>query len=253
MVCQCGKDISTVPATPIEGDIPIESFGDIDSSISVYVQQCSSCGTLNYTHSPDKPVEICRNCNKRRIAGVQPVLLNEFDRQKNTDTEVPSHEQPCEAENTQPEPVLEAQNPWATLLSGIGPLDNNVETNVSNGTSTHKEENESDRKRPNSNLTLNAISYGSFQVTFSPERGEVLLGRFAECADFLSNDLRVSNEHCYLRWRNGKWYVADNNSRNSTRLDSVIVQPGQERVLYNGAELKLGNQDDSMRFRVTIG
>lgn len=105
-----------------------------------------------------------------------------------------------------------------------------------------------------SELTLTAIRYGRFSHTFKSDDSKlpILLGRSAELGDFLMADGRVGNQHCYLSYKNGAWYVTDNHSANGTAINQRDIGLNGERKLNNGDELKLGHHPDSMEFRVTI-
>ena len=102
-------------------------------------------------------------------------------------------------------------------------------------------------------ITLTAITYGQFAFTVKASDGKpYLLGRSANQHEFLKHDLRVGNEHCYLVFKNGFWYVIDNHSSNGTAVNSQDIGLDGERILNNGDELKLGHHSDSMAFRITI-
>ena len=102
-------------------------------------------------------------------------------------------------------------------------------------------------------MTLTAVTYGKCVFTVSSDMEEdYLLGRNANQRDFLANDIRVGNKHCYLKFKDGAWYVRDNDSSNGTAINSVDIGLGGERVLRDGDVLKLGHHSDSMAFRVSI-
>lgn len=79
-----------------------------------------------------------------------------------------------------------------------------------------------------------------------------MLGRSANQGAFLSQDGRVGNEHCYLFFRNGNWFVRDNNSKNGTAVNSRDIGLNGECMLSDGDELKLGHHPDSVAFRISI-
>lgn len=102
-------------------------------------------------------------------------------------------------------------------------------------------------------ITLTAIRYGRLSFTLEAGQGvRRLIGRSAELASFLAQDLRVGNEHCYLLYRDGAWFVKDNNSNNGTAVNSRDIGQNGEFMLNDGDELKLGHEGDSMAFRITI-
>lgn len=105
----------------------------------------------------------------------------------------------------------------------------------------------------NKDITLTAIRYGRLSFTVEAGPNTYMLGRSANQGSFLSQDGRVGNEHCYLFYRNGNWFVKDNNSRNGTAVNSRDIGLNGECMLSNGDELKLGHHNDSVAFRISIG
>lgn len=102
-------------------------------------------------------------------------------------------------------------------------------------------------------ITLTAIRYGRLSFTLEAKQNEeYMLGRSAYQREFLCNDGRVGNEHCYLFFKNGFWYVKDNHSSNGTAVNSRDLGLNGESKLNDGDELKLGHHPDSMAFRITI-
>lgn len=105
----------------------------------------------------------------------------------------------------------------------------------------------------NKDITLTAIRYGRLSFTVEAGPNTYMLGRSANQGSFLSQDGRVGNEHCFLFYRNGNWFVKDNNSRNGTAVNSRDIGLNGECMLSNGDELKLGHHNDSVAFRISIG
>lgn len=101
-------------------------------------------------------------------------------------------------------------------------------------------------------IKLTEIRKGSFSFVVDSNEKTYMLGRSANQGNFLGQDGRVGNEHCYLFCKNGIWYVKDNNSKNGTAVNSRDIGQGGECILSNGDELKLGHHADSMAFRITI-
>ena len=102
-------------------------------------------------------------------------------------------------------------------------------------------------------ITLTAITFG--HLSFSIEANEnspYMLGRSANQGEFLALDGRVGNEHCYIFYKDGFWFVKDNHSANGTAVNSKDIGLNGEHKLNNGDELKLGHHSDSMAFRITI-
>ena len=102
-------------------------------------------------------------------------------------------------------------------------------------------------------ITLADIRYGRLSFTVEAGSDTYMLGRSANQGSFLSQDGRVGNEHCYLFYRNGNWFVKDNNSRNGTAVNSRDIGLNGECMLSDGDELKLGHHNDSVAFRISIG
>ncbi len=101
-------------------------------------------------------------------------------------------------------------------------------------------------------ITLTAVRYGRLSFTIETKDGEYMLGRSANQSEFLRSDGRVGNEHCYLYFKNGSWYVKDNHSSNGTAVNSRDLGLNGESRLNDGDELKLGHHPDSMAFKITI-
>ena len=107
--------------------------------------------------------------------------------------------------------------------------------------------------QPKKDITLTAINYGNHIFSIEAIENEMhLLGRSAEQSDFLENDGRVGNEHCYLYFKEGMWYVKDNHSRNGTFVNEQYIGKNGERKLSSGDVLKLGHEVDSLAFKITI-
>lgn len=91
----------------------------------------------------------------------------------------------------------------------------------------------------------------SFAVK-SSEHIPYLLGRSANQSEYLSQDLRVGNEHCFLLCREGRWYVKDNHSSNGTAVNGEFLDPDGESPLADGDVLMLGHHADSVTFRIEL-
>lgn len=101
-------------------------------------------------------------------------------------------------------------------------------------------------------ITLTAIRFGRLSFTVEADQDTYMLGRSANQGAFLSQDGRVGNEHCYLFFRNGNWFVRDNNSKNGTAVNLRDIGLNGECMLSDGDELKLGHHPDSVAFRISI-
>ena len=79
MICgKCGTDLQNIPALLIDTeDIPDEKYGEINESVTVFVQKCSACGALNFTADKDSPVKVCYNCYRTRVASIKPEKYEE--------------------------------------------------------------------------------------------------------------------------------------------------------------------------------
>lgn len=256
LMCVCGQDISMVPATLIDKDVPIESFGEIDQDVEYYIQRCSACGTENYTDSPEHPVEYCRECQKRRVASVVPISADKLHSAAPLQGEIETAKEECIAEEDassgQDDDFLE-ESPFGALLSNIS-ISVRGSEEVSAGIHSSRDVATANvsASRKRTKLVLTALQGGPFQVTIMPERTEVLLGRAGEWDTFFEQDTRVSNEHCYIRYSDGQWLVRDNYSRNGTQVNQKPLPPGGESELASGMNLKLGNQPDSIALRISI-
>lgn len=102
-------------------------------------------------------------------------------------------------------------------------------------------------------ITLTAVRYGRLTFTVKAGSNIYMLGRSANQNSFLSQDGRVGNEHCYLFYKSGNWFVKDNNSKNGTAVNSRDIGLNGECMLNDGDELKLGHHNDSAAFRISIG
>lgn len=101
-------------------------------------------------------------------------------------------------------------------------------------------------------ITLTAITYDQISFSIEADGRQYMLGRSANQKEFLDKDGRVGNEHCYIFYRDGYWYVRDNHSANGTAVNSRDIGLNGEHILNDGDELKLGHHPDSMAFRITI-
>ena len=300
--CECGKKLNNIEAQFIDTDkLFPEQYGEVDTSLKVYVQKCSACGALNYTDDPVHPAKVCYNCHKTRIAAIAPTECVEEDGEEKQDASAPevSVSSAVSSLNTQQVKgqVLQSQAPydddddddddfihWQGILENIqktvgstpnskaSPSDFDVDDddNVDDddddevgdwsgilGT-TPKQKNATTPKQQTvttpakKNITLTAIRYGRLSFTVEAGQDTYMLGRSAKQGSFLSQDGRVGNEHCYLFYRNGAWFVKDNNSQNGTAVNSRDIGLNGECMLSDRDELKLGHHPDSMAFRITI-
>ena len=167
--------------------------------------------------------------NIRQVVGSAPL------KKKNTITETPTVSNDCFADDLDEEDDDEDDADWSGIL---GDKSKSTKTDP---IATIKE------------ITLTAIRYGRLSFTIeAKDNRPYLLGRSANQSDFLSKDGRVGNEHCYIFFRNGFWYVKDNHSANGTAVNSRDIGLNGEHILSDGDELKLGHHPNSMAFRITL-
>ncbi len=100
-------------------------------------------------------------------------------------------------------------------------------------------------------LQLESVGrYGGHSVVLIWKEEPIIIGREAKCAEFLCNDTRVSGKHCRFICEDGAWYIQDENSTNSTLLNERKLFPKIAEELRKGDSIVLGNQIDSMEFKV---
>jgi hypothetical protein len=72
---------------------------------------------------------------------------------------------------------------------------------------------------------------------------EHLIGRGPQCALRLSANY-VSSQHALIRWSGNGWEVLDRGSRNGTRLNGALLEPGRAYRLLKGANLSFGHPEE---------
>lgn len=72
---------------------------------------------------------------------------------------------------------------------------------------------------------------------------EHLIGRGPQCALRLSANY-VSSQHAVIRWSGNGWELLDRGSRNGTRLNGAVVEPGRAYRLLRGAVVSFGHPDE---------
>lgn len=269
--CQCGADLANVPGRLVDEPIPPEQWGEINRSLPVFVQKCSACGAENFTTDPARPTRSCYNCHKARVALVVPIPYEAEQAPPDSREQHPLEAAPQPlppATETAPDPGKDAgSGPWRSILESVqscvpdsAPPVPGVESDDEDGEDAVSWDSllgggACPAQPPvGSRLTLTAIRYGPLSLTLQAgqEGLPFLLGRSAGCGEFLSQDLRVSNEHCYLTVQDGSWVVIDNHSANGTAVNRQFLDFNGQRILQDGDELTLGHHPDSMAFRVSI-
>jgi hypothetical protein len=71
-----------------------------------------------------------------------------------------------------------------------------------------------------------------------------LIGRAPECALRLTGGY-VSSQHALIRWDLHAWTLIDRGSRNGTRLNGSLVEPGRSYPLARGAAMSFGHPDEA--------
>ena len=280
--CECGADLTRVPGLLVDEQIPPDQYGEIDPSLPVFVQKCSACGAENFTADRSKPVRVCYNCHKARVASVVPVPYGAEPEEAAAPAE--------EAPEPPPQTVFHLAQPpqaaadydddedddddavasWQQILGGVRSTAGSAAP-ASPPAARAEEGGEaaargslpggSPRTAPavpgpasGQELTLTAIRYGRLSFTLRAGQAGLpfLLGRSAGYGDFLSQDIRVGNEHCYLAFQGGVWVVIDNHSTNGTAVNGKFLPLNGQQALHDGDELMLGHHPDSMAFRVAI-
>lgn len=291
---ECGADLKDIPALMVEtDDIPGNKYGEIDESITVFVQKCSACGALSFTADKQSPVKVCHNCHKTRIAAIEPEEYTEAAEKVSVEDEPVEDKNTTSANahvggNTGTAKTIfdddddddEGVSYWSGVLGNISESIGGAELQPARKaevlpiaenpvvTSDNDDEDVPDwsgilggepaQKKvvvecPKPAITLTAVRHGRLSFTIeAKDNEEYMLGRAANQSELLSNDGRVSNEHCCLSFKNGAWYVKDNHSSNGTAVNSRDLGLNGESRLNDGDELKLGHHSDSMAFRITI-
>lgn len=70
------------------------------------------------------------------------------------------------------------------------------------------------------------------------------IGRSKESSDYyISGNNKISRQHASIITREGAYYLLDNQTINSTRLNGIYLNPNEEKLLKNGDIIKLANED----------
>ena len=213
-----------------------------------YVQVCPACKQSNYTSEKDSPVIRCFYCQRSRIRTVLPVeyIKNLQDNEAINERKSAQTKSPKES--------------FTDKIKQEKAAIQNIQKNHENYSQCKQEESKGDigwenildEKAKTKQIHLTAKAYGELSFSITPDDGKYMLGRSAKHGDFLSQDMRIGNEHCYLFYKDGDWFVKDNNSKNGTFVDSRDIGINGVQVLKNGSELKLGHNDNSVAFKISI-
>lgn len=228
-VCDtCGAAIANVPARLTDTDtIAAEKRGKVNETGTFYVQSCPACGTLNFLVDENTPVKYCYSCEKVGIKKREPtVYVDETAEEEPKEETTPWKQAQENIQETLGGETEEETPEWDDLLG-----DDVVDTTP--------------------RITLTAVCGGT--LTFTVEAGdEYMLGREANHKEFFARDTQVGRNHCALFFKDGSWWVRDNNAANGTFVDATLLDMGGVGRLYDGCKLTLGHNADSPAFIVTI-
>lgn len=222
---KCNTDLKNIEIVELElNQIPLDKQGQIDPLLKIYVQICPDCNKANY--SSDGNLNKCRYCPC--YISDQPVLeYDEYLEKKNS----PKKKKKSDSSNAN--------------VSSFFSLKSKIEASL-----PEEDREKEDEKRKALSLKLESMEpYTGFEYSIHPEDVMVLLGRGAACRDFLEKDSRISSEHCYLIFRDNRWYVHDV-SQTSTQINDEIIEKGKDYPLRTDVVLRLGGWSDSISFKV---
>ena len=231
-VCDaCQANIKHVPAYAVEADtIPADKKGTINEKGTFYVQHCPACGTLNFIADKDQPVKYCFSCDKVAIKKREPIVY--------VDETAPT------VEEKEPTVWQQAQENIENAMGKEPTTEQDVEVPTWGVLPSDTAD-----KTP-SRITLTAVRGN---CSFTVEETETYtLGRDAMQAAFLAWDRRVGHKHCTLLFKDGAWWVKDEDTKNGTFVDATLLDVNGVERLYDGCTLILGHNPDSPAFRVTV-
>ncbi|MGN0680084.1 MAG: FHA domain-containing protein [Oscillospiraceae bacterium] len=274
--CECGSDISQEFAYPVEPDeLDSGVVGRINRNLVFYYQKCKNCGSIIFTDDKANRATICLNCNSKSISK-DPILYTEVEANTDSDKKpksaaeskiiIPSRDsaekQKSSESSLSPEEYKEETENWAVTFSQL--FEKAAERGVSKerideifrdllDEKSIPKSQKAPEKTVVHRVVLSAVRYGKYEIAFDAKPDcSYVLGRSANGAEYLANDLRVGNNHCILRFDNDSWWVIDNHSSNGTFVNNGDIGYNGQCVLHNGDLLKLGHDADSAEFRVTI-
>lgn len=260
MTCtECDTSLQAIPAIIIETEtIPDEKYGKIEEAVPVFVQICSACGEPNFTADKNSPVTRCYKCHKVRIASIEPEVYHSADddsAENGADAAKTAVQADGSAKTDEVSPDDDDDGvAWDNTIGNINRATGKKDPNPAENGGAEPAPEKTATSQQMRAITLTAVTYGNLSFTIEARPDETyLLGRSAKQSAFLSKDGRVSNQHCYLYFKNGSWYVKDNHSANGTAVNARDLGLDGESVLNDGDELKLGHHPDSMAFKIKIG
>lgn len=74
------------------------------------------------------------------------------------------------------------------------------------------------------------------------------IGRDAEFNDYVIPDNKyIGHSHCHIISRNGEYFIMDDNSKNHTYIDGMLITSGTEIKLVHGQNIRLANEEFEFR------
>lgn len=193
-----------------------------------YRQICPECNEIFVVEEIKNKIAICPKCGGRRISYEKLISITD-DKETLNDSYKTK-----EIESDSNKDILD--------------LLNAAKESFENNSDEYGVLNESERIIEL--VTVGTYGNRGFVIKISSVETPVLIGRCGLGKDFLQEDLRVSNEHCYINYDNGKWYLTDNNSTNSTELNDKTISPGNPCLIKENDLIRLGKDDNTFVFKV---
>ena len=252
-VCSCGVSLHIEAVIQLDLTESGNQINDRETENSIYGQRCRRCGTVYYFDNRKYKVDRCAICNTRAIKN-QPLVsivesCEEESRHENAETDNEIRILSVDEFLAQSEEIVKGIN----------------------------DDGDEEEERGSRIRLLGKFRRDIFEVEYEEKDAPIVLGRFSidtikedsnkkekyiKCDEFLQQDGRVSTYHCYISFENKEWFIEDGipsfpefniherESSNSTRVNEKDVN--QKVRLVSGDKLKLGNQKDSVVFKVEI-
>ena len=203
-----------------------------------YKQICPECNKVFYLKDSGDKMMKCPECGGRDISAEKLVLMKD-------DNDIAGRDPKIQDMKEQPERKSAVKGDIMNFLAMAESIDRELE-----------DVNESDNGiQTGENLELLAVgTYGTrgLKIEINAKETPALIGRSAIGGDFLNKDLRVSNEHCYVKEDGGNWYVIDNKSTNTTQVNGRQISSEVYTKITNDDQIKLGKDNDTFEFKVLI-
>lgn len=234
--CECGCYVGSQIPIMAEAIEPIEVQKKEEKETNEewkFVQRCPNCGKDFFLKTKEERLSRCTNCGKATIRVVEPtaIIKEEPVEEPAEESVVESAEETQEVQEQKETPETEKkESSWDILFERLDKIT---------------------KKDNPAKLKMESIGrYAGFQIALEWKEVPIMLGREAEYQEFLSRDTRVSGKHCQIFVEDGAWMIRDNHSKNSTLLNEAEVSSEKAVKLKKGDSIVLGNQIDSMEFRV---